>query len=130
MESTLSNVTYQKLMELLKAKVGGYSVGVTGEHVEAFEKLLKSKVEQSRRNRIAYFKRALNDLGWELSAERLQGYIAELQGESPHVTRHIAVTLEFFIKHVIKYPNLYSAFKTHRVEYGPATRVEELGGKT
>jgi len=105
LESTLNNVAYQKLMELLKAKVGGYSVAVTREHVEAFEKLLKSKVEQSRRNRIAYLKRALNDLGWELSAERLQGYIAELRGE-PTCGVHIAVTLGFFIKHVIKDPNL------------------------
>jgi integrase len=114
----LSNIAYQKLMELLKAKVRGYSVAVTREHVEAFEKLLKSKAEQTRRDRIAYLRRALNDLGWELSAERLQEYIAELQEESPHVARHVATTLKFFIKHVLKDPNLYSAFKTPRVEYG------------
>jgi hypothetical protein len=123
------NVAYQKLMELLKAKVRDYNVAVAREHVEAFEKLLKSKVEQSRRNKMVYLRRALNDLGLGLSAERLQEYIAELQEESPHVTRHIAVTLEFFIKHVIKDPNLYSAFKTPKVEYGLATRVEEFGGK-
>jgi len=114
----LSNIAYQKLVELLKAKVRGYSVAVTREHVEAFEKLLKSKAEQTRRDRMAYLKRALNDLGWELSAERLQEYIAELQEESPHVARHTAVTLKFFIKHVLKDPNLYTAFKTPRVEYG------------
>jgi len=114
----LSNIAYQRLMELLKAKVRGYSVAVTREHVEAFEKLLKSKAEQTKRDRIAYLRRALNDLGWELSAERLQEYIAELSEESPHVARHIAVTLKAFIKHVLKDPNLYSAFKTPRVEYG------------
>jgi integrase len=114
----LSNIAYQKLMELLKAKVRGYSVTVTREHIEAFEKLLKSKAEQTKRDRMAYLRRALNDLGWELSAERLQEYIAELQEESPHVARHVATTLKSFIKHVIKDPNLYNAFKTPRVEYG------------
>jgi integrase len=114
----LSNIAYQRLMELLKAKVRGYSVAVTREHVEAFERLLKSKAERTRRDRIAYLRRALNDLGWELSAERLQEYIAELQEESPHVARHVATTLKFFIKHVLKDPNLYSAFKTPKVEYG------------
>jgi integrase len=116
----LSNIAYQKLMELLKAKVRGYSVAVTREHVEAFEKLLRSKAEQTRKDRIAYLRRALNDLGWEFSAERLQEYIAELSEESPHVARHVATTLKFFIKHVLKDPNLYNAFKTPKVEYGLA----------
>jgi integrase len=114
----LSNVAYQKLVELLKSRVRGYSVAVTREHVEAFEKLLKSKAPKTREERLMYLRRALNDLGWELSAERLQEYIAELSEESPHVARHIAVTLKAFIKHVLKDPNLYSAFKTPRVEYG------------
>jgi integrase len=114
----LSNVAYQKLVELLKLRVRGYSVTITREHVEAFEKLLRSKAPKTREERMMYLRRALNDLGWELSAERLQEYVAELQEESPHVARHIAVTLKAFIKHVIKDPNLYSAFKTPRVEYG------------
>jgi integrase len=114
----LSNIAYQKLVELLKSRVRGYSVAVTREHVEAFEKLLKSKAPKTKEERMMYLKRALNVLGWELSAERLQEYMAELQEESPHVARHIAVTLKAFIKHVIKDPNLYSSFKTPRVEYG------------
>jgi methyl coenzyme M reductase alpha subunit len=65
-----------------------------------------------------YLRRALEDLGWEFSAERLQEYIAELQEKSPHVARHVAVTLKSFIKHMLRDPNLYSAFKTPRVEYG------------
>jgi integrase len=114
----LSNIAYQKLVELLKSRVRGYSAAVRREHVEAFEKLLKSKAPKTREERMMYLRRALEDMGWELSAERLQEYIAELQEESPHVARHIAVTLKAFIKHVIKDPNLYSAFKTPRVEYG------------
>jgi integrase len=114
----LSNLAYQRLAELLKSRVRGYSIAVTREHVEAFEKLLKSKAPKTREERMMYLRRALNDLGWELSAERLQEYIAELQEESPHVARHVATTLKAFIKHVLKDPNLYSAFKTPRVEYG------------
>jgi integrase len=114
----LSNIAYQKLVELLKSRVRGYSVATTREHIEAFEKLLKSKAPKTREERLMYLRRALEDLGWELSAERLQEYIAELQEESPHVARHVAVTLKSFIKHVLKDPNLYSAFKTPRVEYG------------
>jgi uncharacterized protein YaaR (DUF327 family) len=74
----LSNIAYQKLVELLRARIRGYSVTVAREHVEAFEKLLKSKAPKTRVERLRYLRRALEDMGWELSAERLQEYIAEL----------------------------------------------------
>jgi integrase len=112
----LSNIAYQKLMELLKSRIRGYSVTVTREHVEAFEKLLKSKAPKTREERLRYLRRALEDLGWELSAERLQEYIAELSEESPNVAQHTAKALKLFIKHVLRDPNLYSAFKTPKVE--------------
>jgi integrase len=114
----LSNVAYQKLVELLKSRVRGYSVAVTREHVEAFERLLKSKAPKTRVERLRYLGRTLEDLGWELSAERLQEYIAELSEESPNVAQHTAKALKLFIKHVLRDPNLYNAFKTPRVEYG------------
>jgi integrase len=116
----LSNLAYQRLVELLRTRIRGYSIAVTREHVEAFERLLKSRAPKTREERMMYLRRALEDLGWELSAERLQEYIAELSEESPHVARHTAVTLKAFIKHVLKDPNLYTAFKTPRVEYGLA----------
>jgi integrase len=116
----LSNLAYQKLVELLKSRVRGYSVTVTREHVEAFERLLKSKAPKTREERLRYLRRALEDMGWELSAERLQEYIAELQEESPHVAQHTAKAFKLFIKHVLRDPNLYNAFKTPRVEYGLA----------
>jgi integrase len=112
----LSNIAYQKLVELLKSRVRGYSVTVTGEHVEAFEKLLKSKAPKTRVERLRYLRRALEDLGWELSAERLQEYVAELSEESPGVAQHTAKALKLFIKHVLRDPNLYTAFKTPKVE--------------
>jgi integrase len=114
----LSNIAYQKLVELLKSRVRGYSVTVTREHIEAFEKLLKSKAPKTRVERLRYLRRALEDLGWELSAERLQEYIAELSEESPSVAQHTAKALKLFIKHVLRDPNLYNAFKTPKVEYG------------
>ncbi len=112
----LSNIAYQKLVELLKSRVRGYSATVTREHVEAFEKLLKSKAPKTREERLRYLRRALEDLGWELSVERLQEYIAELSEESPGVAQHTAKALKLFIKHVLRDPNLYSAFKTPKVE--------------
>jgi integrase len=112
----LSNIAYQKLVELLKSRVRGYSVTVTREHLEAFEKLLRSKAPKTRVERLRYLRRALEDLGWELSAERLQEYIAELQEESPNVAQHTAKALKLFVKHVLRDPNLYNAFKTPKVE--------------
>ena len=41
-------------------------------------KLLKSKATKTRVERLHYLRRALEDLGWELSAERLKEYIADL----------------------------------------------------
>jgi integrase len=116
----LSNIAYQRLAELLKSRVRGYSVTVTREHLEAFEKLLKSKAPKTRVERLRYLRRALEDLGWELSTERLQEYVAELSEESPNVAQHTAKALKLFIKHVLRDPNLYNAFKTPRVEYGLA----------
>jgi integrase len=112
----LSNIAYQRLVELLKSRVRGYSVTVTREHLEAFEKLLRSKAPKTRVERLRYLRRALEDLGWELSAERLQEYIVELSEESPHVAQHTAKALKLFVKHVLRDPNLYNAFKTPKVE--------------
>jgi len=39
----LSNIVYQKFLELLRTKIKGYSVTITKEHIDTFEKLLKSK---------------------------------------------------------------------------------------
>ena len=115
----LSNVAYQKLVELLRARVRGYSVAVTGEHLEAFEKLLRARAPKTRAERLRYLRRALEHLGWELSADRLQEYLAELSEESPNVAQHVAKALKLFIKYVLKDPNLYYAFRTPKAEAGP-----------
>jgi hypothetical protein len=50
-------------VELLRSRVRGYSVTVTREHVEAFERMLKSKAQKTREERMMYLRRALEDLG-------------------------------------------------------------------
>jgi hypothetical protein len=65
----LSNIAYQKLMELLRARIRGYSVTVTREHVEAFEKLLKSKAPKTRVERLRYLRRALEGRTWDGSSQ-------------------------------------------------------------
>jgi integrase len=114
----LSNIVYQKVVELLRTRIRSYTITVTKEHLDAFEKLLKSKAPKTRADRMRYLLKALNDLGWELSQEKLQEYIAELYEESPNVAQHVAKALKLFIKHVIRDPNLYQSFKTPKVEYG------------
>ena len=102
----LSNIACQRLVELLKTRVRSYSVTVAREHVDAFEKLLKSKAPKTRVERLRYLRRALEDLGWEFSAESLQEYVVGLSEESPNIAQHIAKALELFIKHVLRDPNL------------------------
>ena len=114
----LSNILYQKLVDLLKTKIRNYSIAVAKEHLETFEKLLKSKAPKTRSERLRYLRRALEDLGWELSAEKLQEYFAELMEESPNIAQHTAKALKLFIKHVIKDPNLYHSFKMPKAEAG------------
>jgi hypothetical protein len=61
--SQLSNIAYQKLVKLLKARVGGYNVSNRyREHVEAFERLLRSKAPETRVERLCYLRRALDHL--------------------------------------------------------------------
>ena len=108
----LSGVAIQRVLRLLGRR--GYSVAITKDHVDAFEKILMSRAPKTRNDRNRYLRRALNDLDWELSPERLGEYIEELEDESPNVARHVASTLKLFIKHVLRDPNLYSAFKIPR----------------
>lgn len=115
----LSNVVYQRLLKLVKTKIKGYSVTVTEEHAEKFRKILSTRAAKTKKDRIRYLLKALRDLGYELSLERLQEYIAELYEVSPYVVQHIVKALKLFIKHVIRDPNLYLVFKTLKVEPEP-----------
>ncbi|MFZ8823297.1 MAG: hypothetical protein ACO2O0_03975, partial [Desulfurococcales archaeon] len=81
----LSGVAIQRVLGLLGRK--GYSVAITKDHLNVFDKILMSRAPKTRNDRNRYLRKALNDLGWELSPERLGEYIAELKGESPNVAR-------------------------------------------
>jgi integrase len=110
----LSSVAIQRVLGLLGRR--GYSVVITKDHIDAFEKILRSRAPKTRDERLRYLRRALRDLDWELSPERIQEYLAELSEESPNVAGHVAKALKLFIKHVLRDPNLYQAFKTPRAE--------------
>jgi integrase len=116
----LSSVAIQRISEVLRRRAGGYSIAITKDHIDTFEKILRSRAPKTRDKRLRYLRRALRDLDWELSAERLQEYLVELSEESPNVAGHVAKALKLFIKHVLRDPNLYQAFKMPRAERGSA----------
>ena len=86
-------------------------VAVKKEHVEKFEKILATRAKKTRVDRLRYLLKALDDLDWELTPEKLEEYILELYEESPHAARHTACTLKLFIKTVLKDSTLYNSFK-------------------
>ena len=91
-------------------------VRVTEKHVKRFEKILSTKSKKTKEDRLRYLKRALESLNWELTPEKLEDYILELQEESSNVAQHIAKALKLFIRTVLKDPKLYQAFKVPRSE--------------
>ena len=87
-------------------------VKVTKKHVEKFKKVLKNKSEKTAKDRLRYLEKALDELEWELTPEKLDEYIIEkLDSEGVHVATHIAKSLKLFIKEVIKDDKLYRSFK-------------------
>lgn len=112
----LSSLIYQEVMDLVKTSLKGYSIQVTEDHVAKFEKLLKDRSPKTTKNHLNYLRRALRDLNYELSADRLQEYILELRENSVNVARHASKALKLFIKLVLKDSNLYQAFKVVKVE--------------
>jgi len=87
---------------------------VTNEHTEKFKKILRDKAPKTASDRMRYLLRALRDLNYELSTDKLQEYIIDLKEQSIYVAEHTAKALKLFIKHVIKDRNLYESFKTPR----------------
>ena len=90
-------------------------VKVKEEHVRKFEKFLKAKrARKTVRERLRYLREALYSLDWELTPEKLEEYILELQEESVDKAQHAAKALKLFIKTVLKDPILYNSFKVPR----------------
>jgi len=114
----LSGQAYQKLSEVIRDKIRDYSITVTEEQVRKFEKLIADRARKTVKDHMRYLRKALSDLGYELSPDGLQEYLIELKAISPHVARHVSKALKLFIKLVVKDPNLYSSFKVVKSGYG------------
>jgi len=85
---------------------------VKPEHVEKFRKLISDRSKETIDQHLRYLNKALKDLNWELSPDKLQEYIMELRAEEgEHIARHVSKALKLFIKLVIKDPVLYNSFK-------------------
>ena len=87
---------------------------IKDEHIERFKKIIKDRAKKTQKDLIRYLVRALKDLNWELSPDRLQEYLIELKEESEYVAKHTSIALKKFIKEVIKDPVLYNSFKVVR----------------
>jgi len=85
------------------------------EHVEKFKRLISDRGRDTIDQHLRYLNRALRDLNFELSPDRLQEYMLELrEREGENVARHTSKALKLFIKLVIKDPVLYNSFKVIR----------------
>ena len=119
----LSGQAYQKLSEVIRDKIRDYSITVTEEQVRKFEKLIADRARKTVKDHMRYLRKALSDLGYELSPDGLQEYLIELKGVSPHVARHVSKALKLFIKSVIMPRDLwlgqllYNSFKTVKCDY-------------
>jgi len=85
------------------------------EHVKKFKKLIADRSKDTIDQHLRYLNKALKDLNWELSPDKLSEYIIELKSEEgEHVARHVSKALKLFIKLVLKDPVLYNSFKVIR----------------
>ena len=91
---------------------------VTKDDIELFEKLMKSERSKSTAEiNILYLRRALAELGYELTPTKLKEYILSLAEENKSKARHTAKALKLFIKEIIKPKSpriareLYDSFK-------------------
>ncbi|GGI78379.1 integrase [Vulcanisaeta souniana JCM 11219] len=115
------------LLSYLDRYLGEYirSVGrqwvVTKEDIDAYIKAMRLKgiKEKTLRDRLHYIQRALSEMNWVLSPEGIRDYLASIiEEESPHVVRHITVSLKSFIKNTLQakdpglFAILYNSFRT------------------
>ena len=92
---------WQELGDYVKEPSNSYVV--TEEDVELFEKLMnQGKSRKTALDYIRYLRRALAELGYELTPTKLKEYILDVAGESRGRASHTAKALKLFIKEVIK----------------------------
>lgn len=112
---------WQELGDYLREPSNSYLV--TKEDVELFEKLVRQeKSKKTAQERINYLRRALAELGYELTPIKLKEYILDLSEESKGKAEHAAKALKLFIKEIIKPKSpriareLYESFKTPKTK--------------
>nr|WP_187395297.1 tyrosine-type recombinase/integrase [Sulfolobus islandicus]CDF47326.1 unnamed protein product [Sulfolobus islandicus] len=110
---------YQYMGDYLKTTTNTYIV--SKDDVKKFETLLSNKSKSTKDMRLRYLKRALSDLGYELSPDGIREVIAE--AETPNIARHMANSLKLFIKTIVREKNpglahlLYSSFTVPKGKY-------------
>ncbi|MFP3234421.1 MAG: site-specific integrase [Sulfolobaceae archaeon] len=111
----------KELGEYMKEHSDSYLV--TKDDIELFEKIVKNeKSKITAQERVNYLKRALADLGYELTPTKLKEYILDLSEESKGRAEHTAKALKLFIKEVVKTKSpriareLYESFKTPKTK--------------
>nr|WP_012386998.1 tyrosine-type recombinase/integrase [Sulfolobus islandicus]ABE99687.1 integrase [Sulfolobus islandicus] len=110
---------YQYMGDYLKTTTNTYIV--SEDDVKKFETLLSNKSKTTKDMRLRYLKRALSDLGYELSPDGIREVIAE--AETPNIARHMANSLKLFIKTIVREKNpwlahlLYSSFTVPKGKY-------------
>jgi Helix-turn-helix. len=103
---------YQYMGDYLRTTTNTYIV--SEEDVKKFETLLSNKSKSTKDMRLRYLRRALAELGYELSPDGIREVIVGV--ETPNIARHTANSLKLFIKTVVREKNpalahlLYSSF--------------------
>jgi len=99
---------------------------VSEEDLKRFELLLADRAPKTREDRVRYLRKALEELGWVLTPQKLQEYIAAKTLEGGEVATHYAKALKLFIKLVLRNKALYEAFKATSPAHGLRPSEEYL----
>ncbi|MBP1358260.1 MAG: site-specific integrase [Sulfolobus sp.] len=99
---------------IAKVRAEKYEVTVTPEMVKKFEVILLQRgvSKKTYSVRLNYLRRALDEMGWVLSEEKIQEFMVRKQQESATLAQHYARALKLFINKVLKDSILYNSFKT------------------
>jgi len=110
---------YQYMGDYLRTTTNTYIV--SEEDVKKFEMSISNKSKSTKDMRLRYLRRALAELGYELSPDGIREVIAG--AETPNIARHTANSLKLFIKTVVREKNpalahlLYSSFTVPKGKY-------------
>ena len=134
----------EQFLALLNRYLGEYvqSMGrewhVSEGDVEAFIKAMRLKGDREKtiRDKAYYIRKALAEMDWTLSPDRIRDYLVDvLSEEGPNVARHVSTSLKAFLKHVLRprdpslFSMLYNSFTTIQSKASNNARlptIEEL----